>query len=83
MPTTCYIVHAARGFTRPLPGRRTIRQLEFRHGQESFLYSQMSRPNLGHIQPPIEWVQGFFPGGKRPGREVYHLPPFSVEVKHK
>ena len=57
--------------------------LKYRYGQESILTSRISRPNMGYNQPLIEWVQGFFPSGKRPGREVYHLPQFSVEVKHK
>ena len=80
-----YMLHRPRSswLHKTFPWETNDPWLEFRHGQKSFLSSQMSRPNLGHIQPPIEWVQGFFSGGKRPGREVYHLPPFSVQVKHK
>ena len=40
------------------------------------------RPALGPTQPSIQWVSGFFPGVKRPGREVNHSPPSSVEVNN-
>jgi len=37
----------------------------------------------GHTQPPIQWVSGTLSlRGKRPGREVYHSPPSSAEVKN-
>jgi hypothetical protein len=29
-------------------------------------------PQNAQFQPPIQWEQGFFPGLKRPGREVNH-----------
>jgi hypothetical protein len=36
----------------------------------------------GPTQPPIQWLPGAFPREvKRPGREVYHSPPSSAEVK--
>ena len=41
----------------------------------------MSRPALGPTQLQFQWVPGFFPGGKRPGRGVNHTPPSSAEVK--
>jgi hypothetical protein len=41
-----------------------------------------SRPALGAIQRPIQWVKGvIFEGMKRPGREADHSPPTFVEVK--
>jgi hypothetical protein len=41
-----------------------------------------SRPALGPIQPPIQWVLGALSlGVKRPGREADHSPPNSAEVK--
>jgi hypothetical protein len=42
-----------------------------------FLFSIVSRPALGHTEPPIQWV----PEEKRPGREADHSPPSSAEVK--
>jgi len=42
-------------------------------GVDKQLFSSLNR--LGSIQPPIQWVPPFIPGGKRPGREVdHHLP---------
>jgi hypothetical protein len=32
-----------------------------------FLFSAVSRPNLRHTQPPIQWALGFFPGDKAAG----------------
>ena len=40
-----------------------------------------SRLALGPTLPPVQWVPGFFPGLKRPGREVSHSPQSSVEIK--
>ena len=37
-----------------------------------------SRPSLGPIQPPIQWVQSLFQAVKRPGRGVDHPPPTSA-----
>jgi hypothetical protein len=49
---------------------------------KNFLFSTSSRPVLWPIQPPIQWVPGALsPEVKRPGREVVHSPPTSVEVK--
>jgi hypothetical protein len=50
-------------------------------GRKNFHVSISSRPALGPTQPPIQWVTGFFPGVKRPGREDDHSPPTSAEVK--
>jgi hypothetical protein len=42
-------------------------------GFESLLFTTVSRPALGPIQPPIQWVPGALsPGVKRPGREADH-----------
>jgi len=44
----------------------------------------MSRPTLGPTQPPIQWVQGFFPKGgrvKQPAHVVNHS--FSSRAKLK
>jgi hypothetical protein len=42
----------------------------------------VSRPTLGPIQPPIQWVPGPLSRGiKRPGREADHSPPSSAEIK--
>ena len=40
-----------------------------------------SRTTLEPRQPPIQWVQRYSRGEKRPGRVVGHLPPSSAEVK--
>ena len=34
------------------------------HWNEIFLISDTSRPALGHIFLPVQWVPAFFPGGK-------------------
>jgi len=41
-----------------------------------------SKPALGPTHSRIQRAPGtFFPWVKRPGRETYHLPPSSAEVK--
>jgi len=47
-------------------------------GQDMFIFSTMSRPNMGHGQPPIQWV----PVIKRPGREVNHSTQSKAKVKN-
>jgi hypothetical protein len=42
--------------------------------------STASRPALGPIQPPIQWVLS--PAVKRQGREADHSPPSSAKVKN-
>jgi hypothetical protein len=55
-----------------IPGRRKI-----------LLCSTASRPALGRIQPPIQWVSGALsPAVNYPGREADHLSSSSVEVKN-
>ena len=49
-----------------------------RQGQGGFLFSKASRPSMGPTQPPVQWIQGVFPGVKRPGRQVDHS--YSSEV---
>jgi hypothetical protein len=44
---------------------------------------QLSRPTLDTTQSPVKWAPGLFPGVKRPGRSVYHLPPYSAEGKER
>jgi hypothetical protein len=54
-----------------------------RPGQEIFLFSTGSRPDLGPAQPPIQWVTvALSPEVKRSGREADHSPPPSAEVKN-
>jgi len=38
--------------------------------------------DLGPIQPPAQWVPGFFSRVKWPGHEVDSLPPSQAEVKN-
>jgi hypothetical protein len=48
-----------------------------------FHFSRASRPDLGPIQPPIQWVLGLFPSGvKWPRREADHSPPSAADVKN-
>ena len=39
-----------------------------------------SRPALGPIQPPVEWVPVLCRGKVRPGRAADHSPPSSAAV---
>jgi hypothetical protein len=42
----------------------------------------VSKPALGPTQPLTQWVPGALSTGlKRPGRETYHSPPSSTEIK--
>jgi hypothetical protein len=54
-------------------------------GLGMFLFSTASRPTMGPIQPPIQWVLGgggaLSPGIKWSGREADHSSPSSVEDK--
>jgi len=48
-----------------------------------FLYATASRPTLGPIHLPIQWVSGVLtPGVKRAACEAYHSPTSSAEVKN-
>jgi hypothetical protein len=48
-----------------------------------FLFPTPSRPILGLIQPPIEWIPGALsPGVKRMGCKSDHSPPTSAEAKN-
>jgi hypothetical protein len=42
-----------------------------------FLFLKAFTPALGPTQPHIQWVSGFFPGGKEEEREADHSPPTS------
>jgi len=46
-------------------------------------FSHPFRLALGPNQPTIQWVLGFFPGVKRPGRGVGYPSPSSAEVKER
>jgi hypothetical protein len=59
------------------------RRFESRQGLGSFLLTTASRPNLGPIQPPIQWVPGALSLGlKQPRREADHSPQSMPEVKN-
>jgi hypothetical protein len=54
----------------------------FRVPLGSRIFSTSSRSALGSTQPPIQCVpEALSQGVKRPGRETYHSPPDSAEVK--
>ena len=46
-------------------------------------FSHSSRPALGPLQPPVQWVHGIFPGVKRPACGVDYPPQFNAEVKER
>jgi hypothetical protein len=49
---------------------------------KDFRFSTSSRPDVGPLQPPFQWVSGALsPGVKRSGCEVDHSPPASAEIK--
>jgi hypothetical protein len=53
-----------------------------RQGLGIFLFATASRPAVGLIQPPMQWVPGALSlGVKRPGCEADHSPPSNAEVK--
>jgi hypothetical protein len=63
----------------------TIGVLRFdsRRGLGIFLFTTASRTAPRPTQPPIQWVPGVLSlRVKRPGREAYHSPPSSGEVKN-
>jgi len=41
--------------------------IEYKHGKEGFLFSEMFIPSLGPIQSPIHWISGFCPGVMQQG----------------
>jgi len=48
-----------------------------------FLFATASRPALGPIQPPIQWVPAVLsPGVKRLRHDANHSPPSSAEIKY-
>jgi hypothetical protein len=58
-------------------------EFDSREGPGIFIFITVSRPALGPIQPPIQWLSGALsPGVKRLGREADHSPPSSAEVKN-
>jgi hypothetical protein len=64
-----------------LPGRLRARSSSFSKGKD-LLFSTLSRPALGPVQLPIQWVQkGFLTGVKRFGCDADHSSPTSAEEK--
>lgn len=51
-------------------------------GQESFLFSKMTRPFLEPIQSPVQQVPEFFSGVQQMGHQVDHSPSASTDIKN-
>jgi hypothetical protein len=69
--------------TAPPPPVRDFLYFRQKKMGKGFLFATVSRPALGPIQPPIQWVQESISTGiMRPGRETDHLSPFIAEVKN-
>jgi hypothetical protein len=51
---------------------------------ETRLFSSPNHPDWLQGPPinPIQWLPGFFPGGKCPGREIIHSPSSGFEFKN-
>jgi hypothetical protein len=59
------------------------RGFDFRQELEIFLITTATRPALGLIEPPIQWVpRALSLEVKRPGCEDDHSTPSSAEVKN-
>jgi hypothetical protein len=43
-------------------------------------FPNLSRPALGHTEPPVQWVLGLSRGRKRPGRDADPSSPSRDEV---
>jgi len=57
--------------------------LMFGRDKRRFLASTVSRPALGHSQPPTHWLpKELLPEIKQKYRQTDHLPPSSEEVKN-
>jgi hypothetical protein len=50
--------------------------------QMNVILSGTQLHTVSYIQPPTQWVSGFFLGGKRPERYVDHSPSSSAKVKN-
>jgi hypothetical protein len=60
-----------------------VRVFESQQGLGIFLFTTASRPALGPIQPPIQWIQESLSlGVKLPGREADHSLPSSAELNN-
>ena len=53
-----------------------------RQKQGISLFSKTSWPSQQRNQPPIQWVQGFFPRVKQLRCELHHTPPSTVNGKN-
>jgi hypothetical protein len=42
-------------------------QVKKNPGRCKLFFFKTFRPALGHIQPPVQWMSGFVPGGKAAG----------------
>jgi len=59
----------------------TIMRLKCGKGKRFLPFSKTLGPAVGSTQPPIQWVLGFFPGGKVARHEVDHYSsPSSAEI---
>ena len=56
-------------------------QYDARQASEIRTFSEVSRPALGHTQPPFQWVkEGSFSGVNRSGCEADHSPSSRLRI---
>jgi hypothetical protein len=50
--------------------------------RRQIIFSKPARRTAGPTQPPVQWIPVFFPGVKRPWREVNHSLPSGAKVEN-
>ena len=47
--------------------KKNVQYVEYRYGQQIFIFLKISRPARWPFKTPTQWVLRFFPGGKEDG----------------